>query len=473
MFGIMLTCFYVYGKASNHNATMPHKIYALLWCMVCALVTAVDIPWMPFLVSRIFLCAASIVFIWWVLKINIEVIISAFLLSFSVSYSLLFFSTLIIGIVTSPLGVQFESNIYYAINNIFFLFVMILIAICQYLLAFFLFKIKRFKKGFPFLFNNNAIIFTLIIAGLIILLTAYINEPTTDYGYNHFLIFSLVIGILILGAGIIIWIRRGIWRQYKKSMAEQNVVMLEQELAAAQKELYTYKQANHKTNHRLSSIERIVAGLVKAFPDSEYSEELTVIHEDIKNLTQEYQEAIGWGNENKALPGTKIKTIDNLFGHFAKVCVENNIGFVLNINGSILHMVEQVVPQNILETMIGDHIQNAINAINASDYTFRGIMVVLGLSGDCYELTVYDSGVPFEADILARLGKECVTTHAEKGGSGIGFMTTFEILREYKASLIINEKMAQHVKYTKSVSIRFDGKEQVIIEIERGRSYVE
>lgn len=46
-------------------------------------------------------------------------------------------------------------------------------------------------------------------------------------------------------------------------------------------------------------------------------------------------------------------------------------------------------------------------------------------------------------------------------GSGIGFMTTFETLKECKASLIIEER--HEVKdndYTKAVIIRFDGKNE-------------
>ena len=81
--------------------------------------------------------------------------------------------------------------------------------------------------------------------------------------------------------------------------------------------------------------------------------------------------------------------------------------------------------------------------------------------------TVFDSGIPFEIDTLIRLGTQRVTTHAETGGSGVGFETTFEILRQYKASLIINEQDPSPVDFSKSVSIRFDGKKHYIIETHR------
>ena len=50
-----------------------------------------------------------------------------------------------------------------------------------------------------------------------------------------------------------------------------------------------------------------------------------------------------------------------------------------------------------------------------------------------------DTGVDFEIDTLVKLGLEAVTTNEDRGGTGTGFMTTFETMKETKASLIITE----------------------------------
>jgi len=73
-------------------------------------------------------------------------------------------------------------------------------------------------------------------------------------------------------------------------------------------------------------------------------------------------------------------------------------------------------------------------------------------------------------NILRTLGKEQKTTHADAGGTGIGFMTIFEVLDEYKASLIIMEKSPDSSNYTKSVTIRFDNQNQYIIKSYRADS---
>jgi len=116
---------------------------------------------------------------------------------------------------------------------------------------------------------------------------------------------------------------------------------------------------------------------------------------------------------------------------------------------------------NSLETLIADHVKNARIAINAGTDTKRKIFVELGLIGGCYGLCVHDTGVEFKIDTLASLGIRPTTTHAEAGGSGIGFMTTFEMLRKYNASLVIEESDSGY--FTKRIFVHFDGKNQYII----------
>ena len=69
----------------------------------------------------------------------------------------------------------------------------------------------------------------------------------------------------------------------------------------------------------------------------------------------------------------------------------------------------------------------------------------------------------FEIATLAKLGKECVTTHAENGGSGIGFMTTFETLRKAHASLVITE-FENKTPFSKSIAFIFNGDNNFIIQ---------
>ena len=88
----------------------------------------------------------------------------------------------------------------------------------------------------------------------------------------------------------------------------------------------------------------------------------------------------------------------------------------------------------------------------------------MGIKNNCYEFCICDTGIEFQIETLLKLGLEPVTTHKETGGTGIGFISTFETLKKCNASLIIDEKHEEsNNDYTKSVTIKFDGKSQYII----------
>ena len=106
--------------------------------------------------------------------------------------------------------------------------------------------------------------------------------------------------------------------------------------------------------------------------------------------------------------------------------------------------------------MLSNHIQNSIIAINSANPKTKSILIILGLIDNCYGFSIFDTGSEFQLDTLLQLGEKEITTH--KGGSGIGFMTTFELAKNYHASILIEENNPTLSKYTKSVSIKFDNK---------------
>lgn len=127
-------------------------------------------------------------------------------------------------------------------------------------------------------------------------------------------------------------------------------------------------------------------------------------------------------------------------------------------------MVNKYISKENLEILIADHIKNAIIAIKHSNNINRNILIRLGIIDGIYSIYIYDSGIEFEIETLLNLGKKPSTTHADTGGTGMGFMNTFDSLNKYKASIIIKEygKPCKD-NYTKSIQIKFDNKNQFII----------
>lgn len=232
--------------------------------------------------------------------------------------------------------------------------------------------------------------------------------------------------------------------------------------------------AFHKYSSRLAALEHALHFLLKNVGDSGFDlytmTETKDILDETKMLLSETQTEIKYITGVK-LPLTKVTIIDGLFSYYAQMCQSMEIDFQLNVSGDILQMIAQAIPRKTLEDIIGVHVQNAINAVMMSDNSFRCILVYIGMSVNSYAISVHDSGIPFVLETLTKLGTQRVTTHADTGGSGIGFMTTFESMEEYKASLIIHEKEPISAGFSKSVTIRFDGQHRYIIETYRPEAF--
>jgi signal transduction histidine kinase len=461
-----ISSFYIFAKSLRYAAPVKHKTYSVIWCLLGAFAYVARPDWFASVIFRIIFCVTSIVFIWRLTKIKTDTVISAYLFAYAISYCLGNIAALLIGLVFSAfLSGRYEGDSIIDFNEPVYLFMYAVVALFQLLLTCLFFRVRRFKNGFPFLFNKYAIVASLIAIGILLALHTLIVAPRESF-VNAYDLLSLLLCIPIVGVGVIIWIRHGITAFYKQKVQERGAQILERELSEKDQEIKRLTEqnnilraANHKINHRLAAMERSVASLAEIVQN----EEISKAAQDIKRLTQDYQSDIDRIKGKNPLPSTKIRMLDEIFGYFAEMCGENNIDFNLKLNGSIPYMTQQLIPLGKLETMIGDHLQDALTAVKASDNKFRGILALLGLAGDFYEFTVYDSGIPFEAETLKLLGTKHITTHAETGGGGIGFMTTFETMRECGASLIISEKNPGEL-WSKSVTIRFDGKNRYTVE---------
>ena len=471
--GLLLTSFYIYGKSGDYKELERYKLLSIFWCLACAVFFSASL--MPGLVIRTLFCILSIIFIWMLHNEKFDVIVSAYLISFGISNALFYIAGLPIGISFMPfLGADISGDTLVDFNKPIYLLYYTLIAALQFFLAFLIFRFRRFKRGFPFLFGRYTVVIALIAAGSVLIL---VSVFTAQEDYSQYAVLIPIVGILIVGVGIYIWIRRGIKSFYKKWAKQHNEELYQQEITKLTREIERLKELcevqrveNHKIIHRQTAWERGVADLAGKVSSlglsAEISEELAVSLKDIRRLAREYQAGTGRVKRVHALPSTNIQLVDDMFMNFAETCFDANIDFDLKVSGSVIHMAETVIRQSNLETLIGDHLQDALIAVNKSDHAARVILAMIGAAGEHYEFSVSDSGVPFTVDTLARLGTEYVTTHADTGGSGTGFMTSFETMQDCGASLIIDEQ-EPGVSYTKTVTFRFDGQNQYTIKTHR------
>ncbi len=326
-----------------------------------------------------------------------------------------------------------------------------------------LLRVKRVKYGISFLKNPEendyfGIIMLEISAFVIFAYCLFVNcdkEVSRD-------IFIIIITLVIIMG---IMIQKTLTLHYKQKLLAQNIEEYKAEIASKDAEIKSLSEEKYKIsklNHEFYNRQKALIHKVEEIMNmnTEVAEELD-LSKQINDLTKEYTDKAKEIKTLDKLPITGITEIDDMFKYMQSECKSKNIQFNLQINGNIYHMINNKIAQNKLVTMIGDHLRDAIIAIEFSENSFKSILAILGENNGLYEFCVFDTGIEFKIDTLLKLGLEPATTHKDSGGTGIGFMTTFETMSETKASLIINEMHEMNnTDYTKSITIRFDGKNE-------------
>lgn len=324
-------------------------------------------------------------------------------------------------------------------------------------------NLKRIKNGLSFLKDPiGSEYFSLMlmeISSIVIFTYCIVVNSNHEFSWN-------ILGMfLVLSMIMVIIIQRTITLYYKQKLLAQNIEEYKAEIASKDAEIKSLSEEKYKIsklNHEFYNRQKALIHKVEEITNmnTEAAEELD-LSKQINDLTKEYTDKAKEIKTLDKLPSTGITEIDDMFKYMQSECKSKNIQFNLQINGNIYHMINNKIAQNKLVTMIGDHLRDAIIAIEFSKNSFKSILAILGENNGLYEFCVFDTGIEFKIDTLLKLGLEPATTHKDSGGTGIGFMTTFETMSETKASLIINEMHEMNnTDYTKSITIRFDGKNE-------------
>lgn len=377
-------------------------------------------------------------------KISYSIFIT--IVSISINYVIFLVSTSIVYIINYILKINDDKILLIIILGLYVIF------IYRFM------KIKKISKGFVFIQNNLFLdyftISNLNISTIIIFtITLFRN---CDKSNNKLILIELSGAILVM----VITIKKSFELYYKQKLlikdldeTKEELAKTKEELAKAEKENLEASKRSHSLVHRQKALEFQISELRK----SKNSKDINKIKQDVENLSKEL-----YGKEVMTqLSKTNIELIDNMFRYMQFECYKNEIRFDLQICGNIYKMTNNVINKETLEILLADHIKNAIIAVKHSENSNKSILVKLGKIDDCYGVCIYDSGIEFKEETLKTLGKKPSSTHLDEGGSGMGFLNTFDTLNKYKASLIIDEiGMPCEENYTKVIMIKFDGKNE-------------
>ena len=380
------------------------------------------------------------------IKNNIINCILTTLISLSINYIIFSFS----------IALGFIVNRIVTINNEF-LNVTVILYIYSITIYYF-FKIKKLRKGISFLKNNSKndyfeiliLNISLIIIFTIIILSDYNQIISRNLG-TMFIIICVIMATTIYKCVNAYYKQKLLIQELNNTKEE--LENKKQEINRLEKENLNFSKTSHSIVHKQKALEYKLNQLMLKNEISEkidLKDRINIISKEISDKTPEIE-----------LSKTNIPEIDDMLKYMQSECIKNKIDFQLQINGNIHYMINNYVSKENLEILLADHIKNAIIAINYSNNINKSILVRLGNIDGIYSLYVYDSGIEFEIDTLLNLGKRPNTTHSDNGGTGMGFMNTFDTLNKYKASLIIEEYNKPNKEdFTKLIKIEFDKKNE-------------
>lgn len=371
-------------------------------------------------------------------KVSVNACIS--MLSFSMNFIVSFLLTFIV----EPIFYFTFPN--YVETSLYNFFAFLLRDILHMFFLILLFRIPRIKRGIPDIEKNISDEMGILFG---IPLLFIISVFSLD-GSAAFIVFFSSFILITLGLLLFLWWCKYLLNNYIHKAQNQTIKILEDTISEQKEELEKLSKIIHKDNKLVGALYLSVQELYESTPTTQGDQlrkELEVLSEERKGILHNYE------NNGEHLPKTQVFSTDVIISYLFKRALEKDIHFDVAISGDVRYMSENVLEEALLNTLLADLGENAI--IATSGASSRNILLSIGVRESNYYIDFFDSGTPFDAHVIENLGKRRYTTHTTEGGSGIGLMTTAEILHKKKGSLEI-EEFPNNSTFTKRVSVVMD-----------------
>ncbi len=449
--GIIICCLYCFMKLLHISPERKTRIFLSVFVMLLS-VLSIYIDrcnphfTMPLLVLLMALSTG------YATKPRLSVSITAAAISFALSYSLFTFSSFII----SALGVLVSENPSH----------MLLQLLCFTMQLFIMpvpFLFKRTRNGMPFLRKQFYSIPGMVISLLLLLISTSLNSADT---YNP-IYPILYLTLIVLAFLIYLYWKDKLTKTYLDKLNMKNIESLNAELLEKQQYIEALEQDNrqlakiiHKDNKLIPAMEYAVQTYIKeSSPAAKDSERGMELLEELSRLSKDRKGMVNsQSRRGEKLPSCEVTSIDNLLQYIQQKAADAGITFHVTLDCNGRDFLKNTADEASLNTLLADLLENAIIATKYNNGKY--ILLNIGMLSRHYCLHVFDCGIPFTKEVLASLGQEQITTHADDSGSGIGLMQTYEILKQQSASLLIDEFEPDSGLYTKKISVVFNKQSQ-------------
>lgn len=345
--------------------------------------------------------------------------------------------------------------------------ILIQLAVCPFMfvLCQIPFRITRLKKGMPFLKNQHVTTLGSLLSLSVLLSTMLVSSLTLKQAEQNKWTVLLFLFIFILFLFLFTWWRNQLHQTYLEQLRNRDIKRLEEELQDTQNTITSLKEENqklakliHRDNKQIAALELAVETFLSTpFEDRESRQEIG------DNLLLELQkedcgrrQMVSDLSRPESISFTNILSINCLLNYMIHKCQSEGISLEVSLTGNIHYFLEEIMEEHDFLTLVADLLENALIATRHGKGT--QILFHFGIIEEYYSISIWDSGIPFTKETLLHFGIKQYTTHKKDGGSGIGLMSTYELLQKYQASIQIEEYMNNESLYQKKVSILFDGK---------------
>ena len=444
---ILLYTYYIFYKITNYKFKVEIRYILSIISIILLAIFATVVKYNVNNFTSIFIAVFILSIICsWINKGKIGYVLIDIIISMGINYVIFF----------ADISITFIINILHTIENDYINFIIMIIT--HTIIIRVLTRVKKIKNGLSYLNKREQNSYLDILALNISIIITFCFIIFSNMKKNINISKELAIFFIIFSIIMFLTIKKSIEAYYKQKLLIQDLNETKKELEDKKKEIeeleaeiLNFSKKSHSLAHKQKSLEFKINKLLM---NSENAKELG-LEEDLKNLSKELY-------ENSKLPElekTGITEIDDMLSVMQEECRKNGIDFSLQLKGNIYQMTNNFVTKEEISILLADHIKDAIIAINHSDNINKSIMVRLGKINEYFGIYIYDSGVEFPKEVLENLGKKPITTYSNEGGTGMGFMNTFDTLKKHNASLII-ESIGKPTKdnYTKVIKIVFDNK---------------
>lgn len=328
----------------------------------------------------------------------------------------------------------------------------LIIGALQILIATLLFKMNRFKTGMPFLKQQTTSDIGSYITISLLISTTFLNTNMDKTPY----FLAPVFFIILSGILIFFWWKSKLTENYWKQAKEREINELKSEIAELKEYNATLSKIIHKDNKlipaMLLSVNDTISETCES-ADEAQRRRLTGILSQLNDVAKERKGLVLFSeSEAKANYATGVPKIDSQLKYQAAVAYSSQSCFDVMISDKLNVIVPEIISAEDLRTLVADLLTNALIAVKSE--TKRNVLFHTHIENNTFCIDFYDSGAPFDAEVLEKIGKERITTHLDDGGSGIGYMTTFEILNRCNGTWTVDENLNLEL-YTKKVRICF------------------